>query len=100
MSQKRTFFDIRKILQDRAPYLPNFYFICGGAVVKDEFVQIDQTHGHVVLNVSFCGEMRGGSDTGGVGRDDISDRFLGPRQRKWRLQTHLMKGFLMATHRI
>ena len=82
MSQKRTFFDIRKILQDRAPYLPNFYFICGGAVVKDEFVQIDQTHGHVVLNVSFCGEMRGGSDTGGVGRDDNSDRFHRRGQRK------------------
>ena len=35
-----TFYDVRRLLWVRAPRLPNFYFVLGGVIVKDEFDQI------------------------------------------------------------
>ena len=77
-----TFCDIRKILWVRAPYLPNFYFVLGGVIVKDEFVQIDWSRGQLVLHVQFCGELKGGSDTGSGGRDERSKRITRKSRRK------------------
>ena len=69
-----TFCDIREILWVRAPYLPNFYFVLGGVIVKDEFVQLDWSRGHLVLDVQFYGELKGGSDK--------SERFHRTSRRK------------------
>ena len=77
-----TFYDIRKILYVRAPHLPNFYFVLRGVIVKDEFVQIDWSRGQLVLDVLFCGELKGGSDTGNGGRDDRSERYYRTSRRK------------------
>ena len=77
-----TFCDIRQILWVRAPYLPNFYFLLGGVIVKDEFVQLDWSRGHLVLDVQFYGELKGGSDTGNGGSDDKSERFYRTSRRK------------------
>ena len=77
-----TFCDIRKILWVRAPYLPNFYFVLGGVIVKDEFVQIDWSREQLVLHVQFCGELKGDSDTGSGGRDDRSKRIYRTSRRK------------------
>ena len=77
-----TFCDIRKILWVRAPYLPNFYFVLGGVIVKDEFVQIHWSQGQFVLDVQFCGELKGGSDTGSGGRDNRSKRIYRSSRRK------------------
>ena len=53
-----TFYDVRRILWVRAPHLPNFYFVLGGVIVKDEFVQIQWSTGLLVLHVQFCGELK------------------------------------------
>ena len=74
LPHRSTFCDIRKLLWVRAPYLPNFYFVLGGVIVKDEFVQMNWSRGQLVLNVLFCGELKGGSGTGSAGRDDLSGR--------------------------
>ena len=77
-----TFYDVRRILWVRAPHLPNFYFVLGGVIVKDEFVQIEWSTGQLVLHVQFCGELKGGSDTGSGGRDDRSKRIYRTSRRK------------------
>ena len=77
-----TFYDVRRLLWVRAPRLPNFYFVLGGVIVKDEFVQIDWSRGQLVLHVQFCGELKGGSDTGSGGRDDRSERIYRTSRRK------------------
>ena len=77
-----TFYDVRRILWVRAPHLPNFYFVLGGVIVKDEFVQIQWSTGQLVLHVQFCGELKGGSDTGSGGRDDRSKRLYRTSRRK------------------
>ena len=61
---KSSYCDIRKIIRGRAPHLPNFYFVHGGVIIKDEYADIAWVRGHLVLNVNFCGEVRGGSDKG------------------------------------
>ena len=77
-----TFCDVRKILWDRAPHLPDFYFVLRGVIVKDEFVQMNWSRGQLVLDVLFCGELKGGSDTGSGGRDDRSKRIYRASRRK------------------
>ena len=77
-----TFYDVRRILWVRAPRLPNFYFVLGGVIVKDEFVQIEWSGRQLVLHVQFCGELKGGSDTGSGGRDDRSKRIYRTSRRK------------------
>ena len=61
---KSSYCDIRKIIRGRAPHLPNFYFVHGGVIIKDEYADIAWVRGHLVLNVNFCGEVRGGSEKG------------------------------------
>ena len=82
LPHRSTFCDIRKLLWVRAPYLPNFYFVHGGVIVKDEFVQIGSSRGQLVIDVHFCGELKGGSDTGSGGRDGKSERFYRTSRRK------------------
>ena len=70
MLAKSSYCDIRKTIRGRAPRLPNFYFVRGGVIIKDEYAEIDCGKGHLVLNVNFCGEVRGGSKKGSSGESD------------------------------
>ena len=78
---KSSYCDIRKIIRGRAPHLPDFYFVLGGVIIKDEYAGITWVRGHLVLNVAFCGEVIGGSEKGAAQggdkerpvREDTSD---------------------------
>ena len=67
---KSSYCDIRKTIRGRALRLPNFYFVRGGVIIKDELAEIDWRGGHLVLHVHFCGEVRGGFKKGASGESE------------------------------